>query len=68
LGICAAALSLMSLPALDGSVVLTGAHACIGRGCRDDDWRWRHRRGYGYGWERGGCRDVTAENAGTARS
>src|SRR5712691_10043698 len=63
--IFAAAISLMSLPALagspgtEGSVVLTGAQLCVGPGCRDrdDDRRWRHR---GYGWDRGGgCRDVT---------
>jgi hypothetical protein len=65
--IFAAAISLVSLPALadtpagpDASIVLTGAHVCIGPGCRDrdDDWRWRHRH-HGYGWDRGGCRDVT---------
>jgi hypothetical protein len=64
--IFAAAISLMSLPALagspagtDGSIVLTGAQLCVGPGCRDrdDDWRWR--RGHGYGWDRGGCREVT---------
>jgi hypothetical protein len=62
--IFAAAISLMSLPALagspatDGSIVLTGAQFCVGAGCGDrDDWRWRHH--HGYGWDRGGCRDVT---------
>jgi hypothetical protein len=65
----AAAISLMSLPALagsaagpDGSIVLTGAQLCVGPGCRDrdrdDDWRWRHRHP-GYGSDREGCRDVT---------
>jgi hypothetical protein len=65
----AAAISLMSLPALagspagpDSSIVLTGAQLCIGPGCRDrdrdDDWRWRHRH-HGYGSDREGCREVT---------
>jgi len=65
--IFAAAISLVSLPALagspagpDGSIVLTGAQLCIGPGCRDrdDDWRWRHRH-HGYGWDREGCLEVT---------
>ncbi len=67
--IFAAAISLVSLPALagspagpDGSIVLTGAQLCIGPGCRDrdrdDDWRWRHRH-HGYGSDREGCREVT---------
>jgi hypothetical protein len=63
--IFAAAVSLMSLPALagspatDGSVVLTGAQLCVGPGCRDRDDEGRGRRHHGYGWDRGGCRDVT---------
>jgi hypothetical protein len=57
---------LLALPAFSGnaiaasndSLILTGAHACIGPACvgtGGDHWRHRHE---GYGYDRG-CRDVT---------
>ena len=48
-------------PEVEGPIVLTGAHACVGPACigTDEGSRWRHHHeGYGYDRDRG-CKEIT---------